>query len=440
MSSFRTPVRHNDSVQSSAETCVASKINDETLTVESLGCRLNALEGDEIRAAAQEAKLTNAIIINSCSVTKEAVRQTRQKIRRAARTHPMRPVLVTGCAVHSDHDQLVGMPEVARIIGNLEKRITRTYRANAPRVMVGDIMASSVPPPQARAPQSTRIRATVEIQTGCDHRCTFCVIPQGRGNSRSVASEMVIARIRDLVALGHQEIVLTGVDITSWGVDLDGATLGDLIARILREVPELPRLRLSSVDAIELDPHLLDMIIGEPRLMPHLHLSLQSGDNIILKRMARRHSREQAIAFCAYLRAQRPDIVFGADLIAGFPTETNAMFENSRQLIDACGLTWLHVFSFSARPGTPAARMPQVAATTIAERARALRTAGADARRTWLRAQIGQKMQALVEGGCRARSPHFAQIELATVAPRGQIIDVQITAHDDHQLFATRLQ
>ena len=347
-----------------------------SVKVENFGCRLNALEGDVAQAAAKTAGLDKTIIINGCAVTGEALRQARQAARRAKRAGPDHEIIVTGCAAQTDAPSFAAMPEVDRVLGNEEKLDPAAYAAGTP-VAVSDIMARTRATPLPATPQPSRARAFVQVQTGCDHRCTFCIIPFGRGNARSLPIAEVVAQCRDLVARGHGEIVLTGVDVTSYGPDIGEVGLGGLVRAILDQVPELPRLRLSSIDAVEIDPTLLDMVVHEERLMPHLHLSLQAGDNMILKRMKRRHTREQAIDFCEKLKAQRPEIAFGADIIAGFPTETDPMFENSLALVADCDIAWLHVFPFSPRPGTPAARMPQLAGDIIKERAAALRDAGA---------------------------------------------------------------
>ena len=355
-----------------------------SVKVENFGCRLNALEGDVAQAAANAAGRDKTIIINGCAVTGEALRQARQAARRAKRIDPDHEIIVTGCAAQTDGPSFAAMPEVDRVLGNEEKLDPAAYAAGTP-VAVGDIMARTRATPLPVTPQPSRARAFVQVQTGCDHRCTFCIIPFGRGNARSVPIAEVVAQCRDLVARGHNEIVLTGVDVTSYGPDIGELGLGGLVRAILDQVPELPRLRLSSIDAVEIDPTLLDMVVHEERLMPHLHLSLQAGDNMILKRMKRRHTREQAVSFCEKLKAQRPEISFGADIIAGFPTETEPMFENSLALVTDCDIAWLHVFPFSPRPGTPAARMPQLAGDIIRERAAILRDAGARQRKKHLR-------------------------------------------------------
>ena len=403
-----------------------------SVKVENFGCRLNALEGDVAQAAANAAGRDKTIIINGCAVTGEALRQARQAARRAKRIDPDHEIIVTGCAAQTDGPSFAAMPEVDRVLGNEEKLDPAAYAAGTP-VAVGDIMARTRATPLPVTPQPSRARAFVQVQTGCDHRCTFCIIPFGRGNARSLPIAEVVAQCRDLVARGHGEIVLTGVDVTSYGPDIGEVGLGRLVRAILDQVPELPRLRLSSIDAVEIDPTLLDMVVHEERLMPHLHLSLQAGDNMILKRMKRRHTREQAIDFCEKLKAQRPEIAFGADIIAGFPTETDPMFENSLALVADCDIAWLHVFPFSARPGTPAARMPQLAGDIIKERAAALRDAGARQRAKTLEARVGTRQYVLVEKPGEGRTPCFARVQFqaASKAPKsGGIIPVRITGHD----------
>jgi threonylcarbamoyladenosine tRNA methylthiotransferase MtaB len=394
-----------------------------SVDIQTHGCRLNTFESEVMRQRATEAGLSDAVIINTCAVTAEAVRQARQSIRRARRERPDAAVLVTGCAAQIDPAAFAAMPEVTRVIGNLEKLDARAYapeHADRPtaRVLAGDIMSARGLEVQPVDGLEGRARAFVQVQTGCDHRCTFCVIPFGRGNSRSAAPEDVIRQVRRLVDTGHQEVVLTGVDLTSWGGDLDGRpALGDLVARILRDCPDLPQLRLSSIDAIELDPVLFDLVTGEPRIAPYLHLSLQSGDDLILKRMKRRHARADAIDLAVRLRTRRPDLALGADFIAGFPTETDIMFENTLSLLDACGIDYAHVFPYSARPGTPAARMPPVEAPVIRARAAQLRAKGAERLAMRLDRHVGAVRVALVEGGGRARLPDFAPVRIEGASP-----------------------
>jgi len=407
------------------------------------GCRLNLYETEAMREMAAAAGLADAVIVNTCAVTAEAVRKARQEIRRARRAHPDAPIIVTGCAAQTEPETFAAMPEVTRVIGNAEKMRPETWAALMPdligqteRVQVDDIM--SVRETAGHLIDGFgRHRAYVQVQNGCDHRCTFCIIPYGRGNSRSVPAGVVVEQIMRLVDRGFAEVVLTGVDLTSWGADLPGAPrLGDLVRRVLRLVPGLARLRLSSIDSIEADPALMEAIATEARLMPHLHLSLQAGDDLILKRMKRRHLRDDAIRFCAEVRALRPDVVFGADIIAGFPTETEAAFENSLRLVEDCGLTWLHVFPYSPRKGTPAARMPQVAGAAIRERAARLRAAGAARASAHLAAQVGREHLVLMEGPRLGRTEHFAEVAFAADRPEGRIVQARIAGVDGTRLRA----
>ena len=407
-----------------------------------LGCRLNAYESEAMREMAESAGLTGAVIVNTCAVTAEAVRKARQEIRRLARENPGAPIIVTGCAAQTEPETFAAMPEVARVIGNHEKMQPATWAGLAApdygteRVMVDDIM--SVRETAGHLIDGFgRHRAYVQVQNGCDHRCTFCVIPFGRGNSRSVPAGVVVDQIRRLRDRGFNEVVLTGVDLTSWGADLPGTPrLGNLVRRILRMVPDLPRLRISSIDSIEADPELMEAIATEPRLMPHLHLSLQHGDDLILKRMKRRHLRDDAIRFCDEARRLRPGIVFGADIIAGFPTETEAHFENSLRLVDDCGLSFLHVFPYSPRKGTPAARMPAVPGPAIRDRAARLRAAGAAALAAHLSAQVGQRHSVLTEGPRLGRTEQFTEVAFDRDQPEGAVIEVTIRAHDGARLAA----
>ena len=397
--------------------------------IHSFGCRLNTFEGEVMRGHAAKAGLSNAIIFNTCAVTAEATRQARQAIRKAARENPEAQIIVTGCAAQTEAETFAAMPEVSRVMGNEEKLNAASWlpRSNAPRVDVSDIMqVKDIHLPQIER-LTARTRAFVQVQNGCDHRCTFCIIPFGRGNSRSVPAAQVVEQVRRLVASGHNEIVLSGVDLTSWGADLEGAPrLGRLLATILKGVPELKRLRLSSIDSIEADDELVEIITGEPRLMPHLHLSLQHGDNMILKRMKRRHSREHSIKFCAEVRARRKDMVFGADIIAGFPTETESMFENSLKIVDECGLTFLHVFPFSPRPGTPAAKMPPVAREDVKRRAGLLREKGEARLQAFLNAEVGATRDILVETPDTGRTPHFALAKFETAMAPGAVIKARV--------------
>lgn len=407
-----------------------------TLEVVTFGCRLNIAESEALRLQAEAAGLKDAAIVNSCAVTAEATRQARQAIRRLKRERPERPVIVTGCAAQIEPARFAAMPEADRVLGNDEKLKPESWAALAhsnslgepgvavaDKIAVGDIMARATmrAPLTGRLPEHTR--GFVQVQNGCDHRCTFCVIPFGRGNARSLPEADVIVHCRRLVEAGSREIVLTGVDLTGYGRDLAGApTLGALVSAILRALPELPRLRLSSIDAVEVDETLRDLIATEARLMPHLHLSLQAGDDLILKRMKRRHSRSDAIRFCAEIRALRPDIVFGADLIAGFPTEDEAMFARSLALVEECGLSFVHVFPYSARPGTPAARMPQLSGEIVTERAARLRAAAELAQKRHLAERIGRPLSVLTERGNTGRAEDFTLVRFSRDIAAGQIV------------------
>ena len=402
------------------------------------GCRLNTYESEVMRGHAEAAGLSDAIVFNTCAVTGEATRQARQAIRRARAENPAARIVVTGCAAQTDPQMFAAMPEVDRVLGNEEKLRAESWQpVDGPRVAVADIMKVKAATPHLIDGLKERTRAFVQVQNGCDHRCTFCIIPFGRGNSRSLAAEDVVEQVRRLVASGYSEVVLTGVDLTSWGADLDGTPrLGHLVSRILFQVPDLKRLRLSSIDSIEADPELMEVIAGEPRIMPHIHLSLQSGDNLILKRMKRRHAREDSIAFCQALRSRRPDIVFGADIIAGFPTETDGMFENSLRILDDCGLTYLHVFPFSPRPGTPAARMPQLDKAVIKARAQRLREAGAARLDSFLAGEVGATRQVLIETEATGRTEHFAQVRFASRMAPGAIVQARVIGRGDGHLEA----
>lgn len=404
------------------------------------GCRLNTFESEVMRGHAREAGLDDAIIVNTCAVTAEAERQARQAIRKARRQNPGARIIVTGCAAQISADSFAAMPEVDRIMGNEEKLRAESYADTAgARVQVDDIMAAKETARHMITGFDDRARAFVQVQNGCDHRCTFCVIPYGRGNSRSVPVGAVVEQARLLVEAGYKEIVLTGVDITSYGADLPGRpALGQLARRLLALVPDLPRLRLSSIDAVEVDTDLLDLIATEPRLMPHLHLSLQAGDDMILKRMKRRHTRQDAVDFCRQVRDLRPDVVFGADLIAGFPTETDDMFHRTLDIVEDCDLTWLHVFPYSARPGTPATRMPQLPKTLRKERAARLRKAGASAVSDYLTSRIGSTARVLIERDGNGRTEHFAPVSVGTEIPDGTLIDATITAAESDTLIAIR--
>jgi threonylcarbamoyladenosine tRNA methylthiotransferase MtaB len=381
------------------------------------GCRLNSFESEIIRDHLRAAGMGDLVVVHTCAVTAEAERQARQAIRRARRNHPQARIVVTGCSAQIRPEAYAAMAEVDQVVGNADKLDGAVWQGLAarPRIVVRDIMTVRATAGHLVDGFDGRARAFVEVQQGCDHRCTFCIIPYGRGPSRSVPAGEVVKQTRRLVEAGYREIVLTGVDLTSYGKDLPGQpALGQLVRRLLRLVPDLPRLRLSSVDPAEVDPDLVDLVAGEPRLMPHLHLSVQAGDDLILKRMKRRHGRDDVIRLCAQLRALRPDIAFGADLIAGFPTESNAMFERTLALIDEAGLTHLHVFPFSARRGTPAARMPQVPKALRQERAARLRAAGQHAMARFLERQVGRSAQVLVERKGRGRSETFSPFRIDT--------------------------
>jgi threonylcarbamoyladenosine tRNA methylthiotransferase MtaB len=401
----------------------------ETLT---FGCRLNIVESEVMRGRAEPgAEGRDLVLVNTCAVTTEAGRQARKAIRRLARTRPGAEIVVTGCGAEVERAAYAAMPEVARLVGNAVKLRPDSWGETA------DIMATRAAEASAIDRMAGHTRAFVAVQNGCDHRCTFCVIPFGRGNSRSVPMPDAVAQVRRIVEHGGREVVLTGVDLTAYGRDLDpDLTLGRLVRAILRGVPDLARLRLSSIDSVEADAELIAAFAEEPRLMPHIHLSLQAGDDLILKRMKRRHSRADAIRFCEGLRALRPGLVFGADLIAGFPTETEAQFTRSLDLVAECGLTHLHVFPYSPRPGTPAARMPPVSPDAVRTRAARLREAGAAALRHHLDSAVGTDRRVLTERGGMARTEDFTGVRLATEVPSGEFRDVTITGHDGQVLLA----
>ena len=408
------------------------------------GCRLNAYETEAMKELAANAGVSNAIVINTCAVTAEAVRKARQDIRKLRRDHPDAKLIVTGCAAQTEPATFAQMAEVDVVLGNTEKMNPATWANMAPDligktepVQVDDIMSVTETAGHLIDGFGTRSRAYVQVQNGCDHRCTFCIIPYGRGNSRSVPAGVVVDQIKRLVDKGYNEVVLTGVDLTSWGADLPATPkLGDLVMRILKLVPDLPRLRIGSIDSIEVDENLMQAIATEPRLMPHLHLSLQHGDDMILKRMKRRHLRDDAIKFCEDARKVRPDMTFGADIIAGFPTETDAMFANSLALVHDCDLTWLHVFPYSARQGTPAAKMPPVNGKLIKERAAKLRAAGAAQVATHLAAQRGKTHYVLMENARMGRTAQFTEVLFSTDQPESQIVTAKITGFAGSQLTA----
>jgi threonylcarbamoyladenosine tRNA methylthiotransferase MtaB len=419
-----------------------------SVDVVTFGCRLNAAESEVIRREAERAGFTDTVVVNTCAVTAEAVRQARQSIRALRRNRPQAKIVVTGCAAQTEPQAFIAMAEADGVLGNGEKLSAAGWaKARAmfdlgetPKAIVGDIMAVKETAAHLADGFAGRSRAFVQVQNGCDHRCTFCIIPFGRGNSRSVPMGAVVDDVRRLVANDYREIVLTGVDITSYGTDLPGAPrLGALVKQVLKHVPELKRLRLSSIDSVEADRDLLDAFASDERLMPHLHLSLQSGDDLILKRMKRRHLRADAIAFCHEVRRLRPDTVFGADLIAGFPTETEEIFERSLDIVDECGLTHLHVFPFSLRPGTPAARMPQLPHAVVKERARRLRVRGSLALRQHLDGEVGTTRRVLTEAGGIGRTEQFTPVLLAAAVAPGNILDLKIAAHDGKQLLAAAM-
>ncbi len=408
-----------------------------------LGCRLNAYETEAMKELSQQAGLTDAVIVNTCAVTAEAVRKARQEIRKLRRENPNARLIVTGCAAQTEPQTFAEMAEVDAVIGNTEKMRPETWKGMAAdfigeteAVQVDDIMSVTETAGHLIDGFGTRSRAYVQVQNGCDHRCTFCIIPYGRGNSRSVPAGVVVDQVKRLVDRGYNEVVLTGVDLTSWGADLPASPkLGDLVMRILKLVPDLPRLRISSIDSIEVDENLMQAIATEPRLMPHLHLSLQHGDDLILKRMKRRHLRDDAIRFTEDARKLRPDITFGADIIAGFPTETEAHFENSLKLVTDCDLTWLHVFPYSKREGTPAARIPQqVNGTVIKDRAARLRAAGNAQVTRHLSAQVGKQHNILLENPHMGRTEQFTEVTFASEQLEGQIVTADIQGTDGNRL------
>jgi len=408
----------------------------------SFGCRLNSVEAEEMRRHAEFAGHDNLVIVNTCAVTAEAVRQAGQTIRRLKREDPSREIVVTGCGVQTESARFAAMPEISRLIGNAEKTSAGIWRSEPSPV--SDIMAKPAGAERLIAGVEDHTRAFLGVQTGCDHRCTFCIIPYGRGPSRSVAMSEVVEAAQRLTAQGFKEIVLTGVDLTSYGQDLENhPPLGALVKAILKGAPDLPRLRLSSIDCIEIDADLHDAILHEKRVMPHLHLSLQAGDDFILKRMARRHRRAEAVALCQSLSRARPDIVFGADLIAGFPGETDAMFANTLALVQDCSLTYLHVFPFSARAGTPAAKMQKLPGTVVKERARQLRDAGDGALARHLQKHIGKTLTVLTERGGTARAEDFSLVAMNHVdlgdIEAGQLIEMEIAGSDGKKLSGKRL-
>ncbi len=415
----------------------AQSPNDCAPRVVSMGCRLNTYEGEVMRAHARDAGIADAIIVNTCAVTKEAERQGMQALRKLRRENPGAHIIATGCAVQLDPARYAAMPEVDRVLGNEHKMKAESFRIETDeKVLVSDIMTVRETAEHLVEGFDGRTRAFVQVQQGCDHRCTFCIIPFARGNNRSVPMGRIVQEVRGLVAAGYKEVVITGVDITGYGGDLPGTpSLGQMLRRLLMAVPELPRLRLSSLDPAEADEDLFGLIADEPRLMPHFHISAQAGDDMILKRMKRRHSRADVIAFCDRVRALRPDAVFGADLIAGFPTEDETMFQNSLALVDDAGLSMLHVFPYSIRQGTPAARMPQVNGAVIKERAGRLRAKGAEALARCLASQIGKHVSVLMEKDGRGHSEHYLPIDLGEAdALAGSIVAAHIVGTADSRL------
>ena len=424
---------------------------DEQVKVLTFGCRLNAFESEVMLRKAKEAGLDElpdgAVLVNTCAVTGEAVRQAKQAIRRARRENPEARIIVTGCAAQTDAESFGSMEEVDLVIGNEDKLHSQSYRAlpdfginQMEKVRVNDIMEVKETAPHMIDSLGGHSRAFVQVQNGCDHRCTFCIIPYGRGNSRSAPMGSVVDQVKKLVDNGYHEVVLTGVDTTSYGADLPGSpTLGSLVVKILKQVPELPRLRLSSIDSIEVDEPLMEVIASEERFMPHLHLSLQHGDDMILKRMKRRHLRDHSIEFCQSIRSIRPDMAFGADMIAGFPTETDAMFENSLSIVDECGLDFLHVFPFSPRPGTPAANMPQLDRGLVKQRAAKLREKGQQAYQNHLDRVANGTHAVLVERGGLGRTPQFTTVETGDL-PQGEIVDFKISGHNGKHLLGEAIR
>ena len=417
-------------------------LNQLSIEIQTMGCRLNFYESEVMRQAAESAGMDNTILINTCAVTEESVRQARQKVRKARRNNPDARIIVTGCAVQTEPETFAAMVEADFVVGNSEKLQQHTYESllqdgdNTERVIVNDIMSVTETAGHLIDGLKDRARAFVQIQNGCDHRCTFCIIPYGRGPSRSVPIADVISQVRKLAELEYREVVLTGVDITSYGLDLPNEPkLGVLVQQILDQIPELERLRISSIDSIEIDKTFMDALANEPRLMPHLHLSIQNGDDLILKRMKRRHLRKDSIEFCEQVRRVRPDVVFGADLIAGFPTESEAMFENTLSIIDDCDLTYLHVFPFSPRPGTPAARMPQLDRRLVKERAHKVRVKGEIKLEEYLSKQVGQRRKILVEKNGLGRTEQFTQTEIGIGEP-GEIISADIVGYVPGRLLA----
>ena len=410
-----------------------------------LGCRLNTYETEAMKALVETEKVHNIAVVNTCAVTAEAVRKSKREIRKLYREDNKRKIIVTGCAAQINPNDFSNMKEVSNVFGNIEKMKAETWRtfsneritsSGHKKIRVNDIMThNGAENNNIIDGFGTRSRAYVQVQNGCDHRCTFCIIPYGRGNSRSVTQEKIIEQIKRLVSNGFKEVVLTGVDLTSWGADLEKQpSLGNLVMQILKMIPDLPRLRISSIDSIEVDDALMEAIANEKRLMAHFHLSLQSGDNMILKRMKRRHLRDDAISFCEEVKKVRPEVTFGADIIAGFPTETNKMFENSLKLVTECNLTWLHIFPYSARVGTPASRMPQVNSQKVKERAKELRELGSSQVSKYLTSQVGLQHKILMENETLGRTEQFAEVQFKTPRKPGIIISAKINSFENHKL------
>jgi len=410
-----------------------------------LGCRLNTYETEAMRELAKNENIENVAVVNTCAVTSAAVRKSKQEIRKIHRENPTTKIIVTGCAAQVEPETFAKMSEVSNVVGNIEKMKASTWKklskepnfiGKAEKIQVNDVMSSKETAGHLIDGFGTRSRAYVQVQNGCDHRCTFCIIPYGRGNSRSVAAGIIIEQIKRLVGNGFKEIVLTGVDLTSWGSDLPAKLkLGDLVLKILKLVPDLVRLRISSIDSIEVDEKFMEAIANEARLMPHFHLSLQSGDNMILKRMKRRHLRDDAISFCDTVRKIRPEITFGADIIAGFPTETDTMFENSIKLVNECDLTWLHIFPYSVRQGTPASKMPQVNGNKIKERASLLRNLGSTQVSKYLKSQVGKHHNILMESESMGRTEQFAEVDFQNPQQPGTITFAKIKKLNNNKLM-----
>ena len=405
------------------------------------GCRLNIYESEIIKQDLKKNVVTNTSVFNSCAVTSESVKKIKREIRKKKKESPNRKIVVTGCAAQIEPETFQRMPEVDQVIGNIEKRHIHSNLEKNNRVEVQDIMSLNNSLNGLKKGYSDRTRAFVEIQNGCNHRCTFCIIPYARGNLRSKKNKSIIKEIETLIVEGHKEIILTGVDIASWGQDFEKeGKLGELVKDILKELPKLERLRLSTMDVIGFDNILIENITQNDRILPHIHLSLQSGDNMILKRMKRRHSREEAIKLCDRLKKARPEISFGADLIVGFPTESEEMFQNTLKIVDECRLDWIHVFPFSPRPGTPAAKMPQIDISVIRERARILRSKAHNKKKTHLIGLVGHKKEVFIEKNNKGYTNQFAPIKLLeNELDYGKSINALIVDADDDFGYAIRV-